>query len=155
MALEAKVLARLRSGRAVAARVAAPHPDSRAYLVILPQSPALHDAPERWVRSGSGEARLRDPADVTGYEIRYLQHHARYTDEAWGWDPDHVLADPTTRVRRIFVGTIEDVAPALAPWSAGADPDFQHPHAFDSSLLGIPLESYLDRPNAYPPLSEP
>jgi hypothetical protein len=154
MTLEAKILARLRSGRAVAAQVAAPHPDARAYLVILPQCPGPHEAPERWVRSGNGEARLRDPADVTGYEIRYLQHHECYTDEAWGSDYDHVLADPTTRVRRIFVRSIEEVAPALAPWSADADPAFQHPHAFDSSLVASPIESYLDRPEDFPHLAD-
>lgn len=123
--------------------------------MILPRSPDPREAPEQWISSGSGEARLRDPADVTGYEIRYLQHHARYTDEAWGWDCDHVLADPTTRVRRIFVETIDAIAPELAPWMGDADPEFQHPHAFDSSLLGIPLESDLDRAEDFPHLSEP
>jgi hypothetical protein len=47
--------------------------------------------------------RLKDPSFISSFEIRYLEHHARYTDEEWGWDYDYVLDDQTTRVRRVYV----------------------------------------------------
>ncbi len=154
MTLPLKTIARLESGRAVAAEVTAPQPDTRAYVVILPQTPDSHEHPDRWLQSGTGEPWLRDPGDITGYEIRYLQHHAKYTDTDWGRDYDQVLGDTTTRVKRIFVSTTEDIELALVPWIAEGI-SFQHPHTFDSSLVSSPLEAYLDRRDAYPHLWQP
>jgi hypothetical protein len=138
----------------VAAEVIAPHPDSRAYIVIIPQTPNRREHPDRWLQSGTGEAWLRDPSDITGYEIRYLQHLAKYSDSEWGWDYDQVLGDETTRARRMFVQTIDDITPAIAPWITG-DIAFQHPHMLDSSLVNSPIEGYLERLNAYPHLWQP
>lgn len=150
MSLPPEIVARLRLGRAVAAEVPA-RPDARAYVVIIPQAPDRLARPGLWLHANVGEPRLRDAGAITGYEIRRLQHDARYTDAEWGWDYDHVLADPTTRVGRIFVRTADEIGPALAPWIA-LDTVFRHPDAFDGSLVSSPIDSYLDRADAFPHL---
>ena len=138
----------------MAAEVKAPQPDSRAYIVIIPQTPNRHEHPDRWLQSGTGEPWLRDTNDISGYEIRYLQHRAKYTDAEWGWDYDQVLADVTTHIRRIFVQAIDDIVPAIAPW-INENTAFQHPHTFDSSLVSAPIEGYLERLEEYPHLWKP
>jgi hypothetical protein len=45
-----------------------------------------------------------------------LEHHARYTDQEWGWDYDYALDDQTTRVRRVYVKSEGEMATAIAPW---------------------------------------
>lgn len=154
MVLPPNILARLRSGRAVAAEAIAPQPGVRAYLLILPLAPRQCDYPDHWLSSGSGEPWLRDPSDITGYEIRYLQHDATYTDAEWGWEYDQVLADLTTRIKRIFVQKIDDIEGALAPWRT-TQRSFQHPHTFDSSLLSSPIDGYLEHADVYPHLWQP
>ena len=138
----------------MAAEVPALHADTCAYIVILPQTPSRHEHPDRWLQSGTGEPWLRDSSDITGYEIRSLQHHAKYTDTDWGWEYDQVLGDPTTRVKRIFVLTLDDITSAIAPWVTSST-TFQHPHTFDSSLVSNPIEGYLERLDVYPHLWQP
>jgi hypothetical protein len=122
MSIPLKILNSLRYGRPVAAELPAPAPSHRAFIMVLPQVPRLHEHQEAWIngdRQGVVFAPtpvLRDPASITGYEIRYLAHDAKYTDAEWGNDYDYVLDDETTRVRRVFVTREGDIEEALSPW---------------------------------------
>lgn len=148
------VRARLMSGCAVAAEVPAPILEHRAFVLVIPLVPLQTDQLELWSHAGTGAAWLRDAAAIAGYEIRYIQHHAQYTDEVWGMDYDRVLADPTTRVRRIVVDNQDMLARALAPWLTDLS-HLGHPDVCDSSLVTSPLDGYLNQGVMYPHLSQP
>ncbi len=156
MPISAEMLDRLRMGRNIAAELPAPQADFRAFVVVLPQVPDLRAHPEAWTE-GDWDNRfhrqptLRSPSFISGYEARYLRHHAKYTNSDWGWDYDYVLADETTRVQRMFVEREEDVEVAVATWL----PDIaglQAPGNFDSSLVNSPLNYYLDNSKELPHL---
>jgi len=77
------------------------------YDMVITQVPNPHETPEAWIHWGhrpgpndGGVIRLKDPSFISGFEIRYLEHHARYTDEEWGWDYDYVLDDRVLSVAR-------------------------------------------------------
>lgn len=145
----------LHSGRSVAAEIAASQPDMLAFVVVIPKMPDLHNHPEAWREWADKSLRLvyvlKDSSYITGYEIRYLRHAARYTDKDWGWDYDLVLSDPTTRVKRVFVEKVEEIEQAIKPWLN--DLSWLRPaEEFDSSLVGSPLDYYLDRAEELPHL---
>lgn len=149
MALPVEVIDRLHLGREVATEVPAPLPDKRAFVMVIPQVPPLHRDrgawnEEAWVIGTGEEAKLRDPGFISGYEVRYLLHHAKYTDTEWGWDYDHVLDDESTRIKRVFVQHEDNIEAALATWSVDAAA-LTKPGDFDSSLVNSPLNYYLDR----------
>lgn len=148
MLIPQEMLARLYMGRLVAAELPVPQPGFRAFVVVLPQVPDLRTQPEAWAEGDWDnrlyrEPTLRSPSFIRGYEVRYLLHHAKYTNSEWGWDYDHVLADKTTRVQRMFVEREDEVEAAVTKWL----PDvvgLQAPGNFDSSLVNSPLNYYLD-----------
>jgi hypothetical protein len=147
MPLPLKILERLRYGKEVAVEVAAAEPNMRAFVVVIPQVPDKWEHPDAYLYRGENAPRggLRDPSLITGYEIRWLQHDAKYTDEAWGFDYDYVLDDKTTRVKRFFVEREEDIEEALTPWVK--DTSFlSNPDDFDSSLVNSPITTYLNEP---------
>ena len=118
MSLPPTILDILHSGWGVAAKLPAAA-DMRAYIVVLPQTRGRHEQPEAWYNIDwalrNPRFVLRNPASITGYEIRYLPHKAEYNEE-WGWDTDAVLADKTTRIRRVFVQAESEIETALLPW---------------------------------------
>jgi hypothetical protein len=154
MILPPNIIARLQYGRSVATEVAASQPDMRAYVMVIPQAPLRRDHSDLWIQQGTGEPWLRDPDLITGYEIRYFCHHAKYTELDWGWDYDQVLADTTTRIKRVFVSTLEEIAPALDAWHTDVTA-LHHPHTLDSSLVSSPIDAYLERPDERPHLWQP
>jgi len=85
------------------------------------------------------------------FEIRYLEHQARYTDEEWGWDYDYVLDDQTTSVRRVYVKSEGEIAAAIALWLEDLS-QLQEPENYDSSLVNSPIEYYLNQPEERPHL---
>jgi hypothetical protein len=148
----------LRTGKPVAAEIMASLPDNRAFVMVIPQVPDHHEFPEAWIHWGhrpapndGGVIRLKDPSFISGYEIRYLEHHSKYTDEEWGWDYDYVLDDRTTRVRRVFVTSEDEIYAAIAPWLEDLS-QLQEPDQFDSSLVHSPIDYYLNRPEERPHL---
>lgn len=149
---------RLRSGKSVAAEVTASRPDYRAFIMVIPQVPDPRKCLEAWMHWGHRAEpndchviRLKDPSFISGFEIRYLEHHAKYTEEAWGWDYDHVLDDQTTRARRIFVSREGEIAAAIAPWLDDLS-QLQPPDQFDSSLVNSQIDVYLGHPAKRPHL---
>ena len=148
-----KILERLRYGKEVAVEVAAAEPNMRAFVVVIPQAPNKWEQPDAYIYRGENAPRysLRDPSSITGYEIRWLKHDAKYTNEAWGWDYDLVLDDETTRVKRSFVEREEDIEEALASWVKDMS-YLRTPQAFDSSLVNSPVTVYLNRPEELPHL---
>ena len=104
MPLPLKILERLWYGKEVAVEVAA-EPGMRAFVSVIPQVPDKREHPEAYLYRGENAPRggLRDPSSITGYEIRWLKHDAKYTYEAWTYDYDQVLDDNTTRVKRFLL----------------------------------------------------
>jgi hypothetical protein len=151
MAIPLTILSRLRSGREVAAEISSNEIEMRAYIVVIPQAPKPWDCPEAWQCVQGSEPVLRDPSWITGYEIRYLQHHIKYTNTDWGWDYDLVLDDDTTRVNRIFVRREDEIEDALSRWLTDMT-TLNHPTSFDSALVTSPLDSYLNRAEERPHL---
>src|SRR5215467_580270 len=148
----------LQSGKPVAAEITASRSNFRAFVMVIPQAPNPHENPEAWIHWGhrpvpndGGVIRLKDPSVISGFEIRYLEHHAKYTDEEWGWDYDYVLDDQTTRVRRVYVKSEDEIAAAIAPWLEDLS-QLQEPENFDSSLINSPIERYLNQPEKRPHL---
>lgn len=152
MPMPPDIIAMLHSGRAVAAELPASSPAFSAYIMVVPEVPNLHQHPEAWLnpdRIGTPPhvplPALRDPAFISGYEIRHVAHDAKYTSTDWGWDYDIVLDAETTRIRRVFVSTEEEIESALSPWLT--DMSLLRPcMEFDSSLVNSPIEGYLNRP---------
>lgn len=158
MAIPDQIRKLLHSGRTVAAEIKARQPNHRAFILVIPQVPDPRQTPEAWIHWGhtptpneGGVIRLKDPSFISGFEIRYLEHHAKYTDEEWGWDYDYVLDDETTRVSRVFVANEGEIRAAISPWLEDLT-QLQEPDKFDSSLIHSPLDYYLDRPNERPHL---
>lgn len=153
--MPSKILDRLRGGSSVAAEVVPQQTGTRAFVMIIPkETNSSYRSETRLNRDdqstdhtpGSESAKT-----VTKYEIRYLEHDAKYTDEMWGWDYDLVLDDKTTRIKRVFVEREQDVEEIVMKWLQ----DFsllQSPEQFDSSLVNSPIDSYLDKQNERPHL---
>lgn len=153
MAIPPKILERLRYGKEIAAEIAAAEPNMRAFVLVIPQVPDKREYPDAYLYRGENAPRfsLRDPSLITGYEIRWLKHDAKYTDDEWGWDYDYVLDDETTRVKRRFIAREEDIEEALTPWMK--DTGFlSNPGDFDSSLVNSPITVYLNKPEKRPHL---
>ena len=153
MAIPDKVLSILRSGKPVAAELIATRQDFRAFVMVIPQVPNPHENPDAWIHWGhrpnpneGGIIRLKDSSSISGFEVRYLEHHAKYTDEDWGWDYDYVLDDSTTRVKRVFVTNEAEIEAAVAYWLKDLL-QLREPDNLDSSLVNSPIEGYLNRPN--------
>lgn len=154
MAIPNTVLNILRSGKPVAAEVTPLRPEFRAFIMVIPQAPSPHENPEAWIHWGhhpyptdnGGAIRLKDSSLISGFEVRYLEHHAKYTDNDWGWDYDYVLDDVTTRAKRIFVTQEDDIEAAIVFWLEDLS-KFQEPNNFDSSLVNSPIETYLNCPD--------
>ena len=151
MSLSLEMLARLRSGQDAAAEIASHHTAMRSYVLVIPQAPKRRENPAIWRQAKDSQYYLVDAASITGYEIRYLLHHEKYTDTNWGLDYDYVLDDETTRVRRVFLRNENEIEAAIERFGADVaalcDPD-----NFDSSLLNSPIDYYLDRPMERPHL---
>jgi hypothetical protein len=158
MSISSKALNALRQGRIVGAELAAPRPDFRAFVLVIPQVPDPYKNPDAWIhwghrpfRNEGGVINLKDPSLITGYEIRYLEHHAKYTDEEWGMDYDYVLDDTTTRIKRIYIKRVDEIENSLEPWLKDLS-RLEDPHNFDSSLVNSFIDYYLDRPDERPHL---
>jgi len=93
MPLPSAILEILHSGWGVAAKLPAAAADMGAYIVVLPQVRSRREQPESW----------------------YIAHKSEYNEE-WGYDTDTVLADKTTRIRRVFVQAESEIETALLPW---------------------------------------
>ena len=123
--------------------------------MVIPQCPSRFDRPDAWLHADHTGAFaptpvLRSPSFITGFEVRRVEHDAKYTDEEWGDDADFALADETTRVRQVLVGTEEEIELALATWLddvARLGP----PQAHDSAIVNSP---YLGSSDEYPHLWE-
>ncbi|HEY8460152.1 MAG TPA: hypothetical protein VIM99_07210, partial [Blastocatellia bacterium] len=140
----------LRSGKPLAAEITASRQNFRAFVMVIPQVPDPRETPEAWIHWGhrpgpneGGVIRLKDPSFISGFEIRYLEHHAKYADAEWGWDYDYALDDQTTRAQRAYVKSEDEIAAAIAPWLEDLS-QLQEPENFDSSLVNNPIERYLD-----------
>src|SRR5262245_45957329 len=109
MRISQDLLQRLRSGDSIACELPCAEAGMRAFVEIL----------GRTIPSASMfEPRVR----VSGFEIRYLKHHERYTIGDYGNDYLWALDDESTVIRRSFVESEEQFAAALAPWDiAGVD----------------------------------
>jgi len=115
--------------------------------------PDRYNHPEawrEWADKSLGPAYvLKDSSYITGYEIRYLRHDAKYTDTEWGWDYDLALNDQTTRIKRVFVEKEDEIEQAIRPWLK--DLSWLSPaEEFDNSIVDSPLDYYLDRPYERP-----
>lgn len=150
MSLPIQTLTLLHRNREVAAELDSGDPERRAFVVVLPLLSSVAESPEAW----NGD-RLREPSAVRGYEVRYLEHEARFTEEEWGFDYDLVLDAETTRIRRSFVDRPEELAAALSPWLD--DPRrLRHANFLDDAVLvSSPITTYLDDPEARPHLDGP
>ncbi|WP_404786354.1 hypothetical protein [Altericista sp. CCNU0014] len=187
MTIPSKILDFLHRGWEVAAELPVKDPEQRAYIMVIPQVPNWHKNPELWVKKSqdvqAGKPILSTSDLIQGYEVRYLQHQAKYTDTAWGWDYDLVLEDPSTRVRRVFIQTEEELESELIEYLVLEDPStrvrrvfiqteeeleseliewlgdlamfamIEVSEHFDSSLVGSPITSMLDN-QEYPHLWE-
>jgi hypothetical protein len=151
MPLSHQALHRLQTGRTVAAELPTPEPDFVSYVLVIPQVPNHHEHPEAWYRLGQFEPQLRDATRIKGYELRILKHHRKYTDAEWGWDYDQVLADRSTRVKRLYVIHLAEIETILAPWLTDLSL-LRDPFGIDSSLVQSPIDGYLDKPQARPHL---
>ena len=155
MPIPLKRLNALRTGRSLAAEVSASAPDRRAFVMVIPQCPNQFERPDAWLHADSTLTAfaptpvLRDPSFITGFEVRRVEHHARYTDEEWGYDADLALADETTRVLRAFVEAEDEIEAALAPWLNDVT-ELGPPQDHDSALVNNP---HLGRPGEYPHLN--
>ena len=134
----------LRQGRVVGAKLDASRSDFRAFVLVIPQ--VLDQKENHLQRNDGGVIGLKDQSFITGYEIRYLEHHAKYTDEDWGMDYDYVLDDTTTRIKRIFVKREDEIETVLAQWLKDLS-ELKEPDDFDSSLVNSSIDYYLNRPN--------
>ena len=83
MYMPIEVMSILHSGYEVATELPAPHPEMRAFVMVIPRVPSPHYHPEAWDKR-TGKPVLRDVSFISGYELRYLLHHAKYTDTDWG-----------------------------------------------------------------------
>jgi hypothetical protein len=146
MTIPDRQLTDLRTGDTVVAEVAASRTEFRAFVMVIPQVAGTETAIHRL-----GGRRVRDPSCICGFEIRYLEHRATYTELEWGWDYDHVLDDETTRVRRVHVKDECEIAAAVSPWLRDLS-QLREPADFDSSLVNSPIECYLNRPDERPHL---
>ena len=122
--------------------------------MVIPQCPSRFERPDAWLHADNTLTAfaptpvLRDPSLITGFEVRRVEHDARYTDEAWGNDADLALADETTRVRRAFVEAEGEIEAALAPWLDDVE-KLGPPQDHDSALVN---SSHLGQPDEYPHL---
>lgn len=160
MALSEKILNILRSGHPVAAELKPTRDEFRAFVMVVPQVPNPHENPDAWIHWGhrpqpnaGGVIRIKDASFINGFEIRFLEHHAKYTDEDWGWDYDYILDDTTTRIKRVFVLKEDDIESAIEPWLKDLS-QLQEPGNFDSSLINSPIDYYLNRSDERPHLWE-
>jgi hypothetical protein len=158
MVISPQILDYLSRGWQVAAELPTKDVVQRAYIVVIPQVPNPHKNPEIWTKKSKdirpGKAVLSSPEIIQGYEIRYLQHHFKYTDTDWGWDYDYVLEDKSTRVRRVFVINQEEIESRLAEFLPDSS-KLELAENFDSSLVCSPITAYLDDdPQDYPHLWE-
>ncbi|MEO1631887.1 MAG: hypothetical protein AAFU38_14010, partial [Bacteroidota bacterium] len=91
---------------------------------------------------------LRSPSFITGFEVLRIEHDAQYTYREWGWDADLVLADKSTRTKRVLVDAEGEIETALAPWLDDVE-TLGPPQDHDSALVNSP---HLGRPEEYPHL---
>jgi hypothetical protein len=149
MAIPDKILNILRSGKPVAAELTAKLPEFRAFVMVIPQVPSPDENPDAWIpfRPHPNEwIRLKDSSFIQGFEVRFIEHHAKYTDEDWGWDYDCVLDDETTRIKRVFISQENEIESAILPWLEDLS-ELREPANFNSSLVNSPIETYLNRPD--------
>jgi hypothetical protein len=154
MPIPPQILNFLYRGWEVAAELFSKDLNFRTYILIIPQAPQPHYNPEMWKQSKDirpGKLMLNTLDLVQGYEIRYLHHHSKYTDTDFGWDYDIVLEDLTSRVRREFVQTEEDLEKKLNQRLSDLS-QLELSEEFDSSLVGSPITAMLNRPQDYPHL---
>lgn len=127
MLIPSEIVEKLRLGDSIAAELENSAPDMKTYLIIIPK------------RSESK------------YEIRYLEHNKKYTDTDWGLDYDYVLDDKSTRIKRIFVESENEIANVLFKWIKDLTV-LTTINDFDSSLIHSPIDCYLERTDERPHL---
>ncbi|MEM6784068.1 MAG: hypothetical protein AAF624_10095 [Bacteroidota bacterium] len=152
MPIPLKRLNALRTGRSLAAEVPASEPGRRAFVVIVPQCPTPREQPDAWLYTDRHYQTqptrvLRSPSFITGFDILRIEHDAKYTYRAWGWDADVAWADATTRAKRVFVAAEDEIEAALAPWLN--DVEKLGPPQDDSVLVNCP---HPGTPGEYPHL---
>lgn len=153
MAIPPRRLGALRIGRHLAAPVPTGNAGRVAFVEVIPLCPNPWEHPEAWLfkehtfAAFASRPVLRSPSSITGYEVRYVEHAAAYTKGAWGLDADLVLADETTRARRVLVTREEEIESALSPWLPDGS-GLGHPQDVDSPLVGV----YIGPPGRYPHL---
>jgi hypothetical protein len=158
MSIPDKILNILRSGFPVAAELTAGRSEFCAFVMVIPQVPSPHENPDAWIHWGhrpepneGGVIRIKDTSYIKGFEIRFLEHLSKYTDEDWGWDYDYVLDDITTRIKRVFISQENEIKSAIEIWLKDLS-KLQELKNFNSSLVNSPIESYLNRPDERPHL---
>ena len=148
MSFSAKATTILKQGRIIGTELIAPRPDFRAFVLVIPQLPDPKENLEAWrdrpYKNEGGWVGLKDSSMINGFEIRYLEHQAKYTDEDWGLDYDYVLDDETTRINQIFVKREDEIETALSQWLEDLS-ELKEPDDFNSSLVNSPIDSYLSR----------
>jgi len=111
---------KLMKGLEMAAAVPFPDPQMRRYAHVIP--------------------------NASGYELRLITHHARYTEETFGLDYDYAIEDLHTRVKRVFAVDLQSTLAQLAAWGC-TEAMLASPRSIDSCLVNSPLEAYLHLPH--------
>lgn len=93
---------------------------------------------------------------VIGYQVRFIMHKETYTDEHWGLDYDHVLADESTRVQSAYVirsADNKELETLLSLFNINPR-DFCRltNNCYNSALLDSPIDAYLVGPSTFPHL---
>ncbi|MEZ6142999.1 MAG: hypothetical protein R3B84_20740 [Zavarzinella sp.] len=81
-----------------------------------------------------------------GYELRLIDHLDAYTEDAYGWDYDYAIQDPSTRIHRSFVATVDAALAQLVAWGCAAE-SLVPPSSLNSCLVNSPIEGYLELPH--------
>lgn len=150
--LSEEIVERLQHGYIVAAELPTAEADMRAYLMVMARVPKpFKRADYDYAKSRGGIFHLKNPPSIDGYEIRYVKHHASFTETDYGWDYDVAVADAATRVKRVFVNSLDEIAAALAKWQVAPEA-LKGARNFDSALVNNDVAVYLDKIDKYPHL---
>ena len=142
LAIPPDILDKLHRRAKFAAEVPTLEPEMRAFIVVIPKvtvpEPTTHNL-----------------SPVLGYEILYILHREKYTNYHYGWDDDKVLADTTTRFKRVFVKREPNegaLISALYEWLTDLF-TLQRPHEFDSALIHQPGDYLNNQIDKFPHLA--
>jgi hypothetical protein len=135
MALPPEVLALLRQGRILAARVPARQEGWHAWVWVRPVmrcGRTFQDAVREWTRTRSAAGSHDETID--GFEVRYVELSDWHLDDQWLWDLDLAIRErPIVDEWRVIIAEAE-LAQLLAIWGVESesldDPirvDYPHP----------------------------